>query len=122
MSRARLELLQWFALFGGPVAFAVEHVVGFFTVSADCNPVSWTVPQHPIELAAMSVAALVILAAEAAAVLVFRATRDAGWESEPTLGRMHFLSTPALVIAPHFLTLVLLSGLGAAAHPTCHQS
>jgi hypothetical protein len=122
VTRTRLELLQWFSLFAGPAAFAVEHVVGFFTVSADCNPVTLTVPQHPIELAAMSAAALVIVAAEAAAVVVFRETRSAGWESEPPLGRMHFLSTAALIIGPLFLTLVLLSGLGAAAHPNCHQS
>jgi len=122
VTRPRLELLQWFALFGGPIAFAVEHVVGFFTVSADCNPVTWTVPQHPIELAAMAAAALVIVSAQGAAFLAFRETRSAGWESEPPLGRIHFLSTAALIVGPIFLTLVLLSGLGAAAHPNCHQS
>jgi hypothetical protein len=122
VTRARLELLQWFGLFAGPAAFAVEHVVGFFATAADCNPVPWSIPQHSIELAAMAAAAVVILAGEGAALLAFRESRSAGWESAPPLGRIHFLSTAALVVGPLFLTLVLLSGLGAAAHPNCHQS
>ena len=122
MTRGRLELLQWFGLFAGPVAFAIEHVVGFFAAAADCNPVQWSLPQHSIELAAMAAAALVIVSAEGAALLAFRASRAVGWEAEPPLGRIHFLSTAALIVGPLFLTLVLLSGLGAAAHPNCHQS
>jgi hypothetical protein len=122
VTRGRLELLQWFGLLAGPAAFMVEHVVGFFATAADCNPVQWSVPQHPIELAMMAAAALVILSGEGAALLAFRETRSAGWESEPPLGRIHFLSTAALIVGPLFLTLVLLSGLGAAAHPNCHQS
>jgi hypothetical protein len=124
VTRNRLEALQWFGLFAGPIAFALEHVVGVFSVLADCNPAgrAWAVPQHPIQLGAMGVAAVVIVAAEGAAFLAYRATTDVSQEGEPPLGRIRFLSTAALIVGPIFLTLVLLSGLGAAGHPNCQQS
>ena len=30
MTRVRLEALQWFALLGGPLAWTVDHVTGYF--------------------------------------------------------------------------------------------
>jgi hypothetical protein len=124
VTRNRLETLQWFGLFAGPIAFAIEHVVAYVSVAADCNPAgsSWTVPQHPIQLTAMALAALVIVAAEGAAFLAFRETEGIDKEGEPPLGRIRFLSTAALIIGPIFLALVLLSGLGGAAHVNCRQS
>jgi hypothetical protein len=122
VTRSRLEACQWFGLLGGPIAFAVEHVVGVVATFADCNPVRYGVPQHPIQLAASAAAALVVVLGEGAALLAFRETRRIGWEDDPPLGRIRFLSTAALAIGPLFLTLVLLGGLGAAAHPNCHQA
>jgi hypothetical protein len=124
VTRARLELLQWFGLFAGPLAFAIDHVVAYASVAADCNPAGsdWTVPQHPIQLTATALAAVVIVAAEGAAFLAYRETQDVSQEGEPPLGRIRFLSTAALIIGPIFLTLVLLGGLGGAAHVNCRQS
>ena len=116
--------MQWFGLFAGPVAFAIEHVIGYASVAADCNPAgaAWAVPQHPIQLTAMALAAIVIVAAEGAAFLAYRETAAVDKEGEPPLGRIRFLSTAALIIGPIFLTLVLLSGLGGAAHVNCAQA
>jgi hypothetical protein len=124
MTRARLEALQWFGLFAGPLAFMAYHVAGLFSVFADCNPAGarWSVPQHAIELAVTIAAAAVIVAAELAALAAFRATKDVDQEGEPPLGRIHFLSMASLVIGPLFLTLVLLGGIGAVVHPDCHQA
>jgi hypothetical protein len=124
VTRTRLEALQWFALFAGPLAFAGQHVAEVFGSMADCNPAGsrWGVPQHPVQVGLTVAAALVVLAAEGAAYLAFRATADVDQEGAPPLGRIRFLSTAALVIGPLFLALVLLSGLGAAAHPNCHQA
>jgi len=124
MTRTRLEALQWFGLFAGPLAFAAQHVAEVFGSLADCNPAGsrWAVPQHPIQVGLTIAAAIVVVAAEAAAYLAFRETRDVGQEDEPPLGRIRFLATASLVIGPLFLALVLLSGLGAAAHPSCHQA
>jgi hypothetical protein len=124
VTRTRLEALQWFGLFAGPLAFAAQHVAELFATLADCNPAGsdWAVPQHGIQLGLTATAALVVVAAEAAAFAAYRATRDVGYDDEPPLGRIRFLATASLVIGPLFLALVLLSGLGAAAHPNCHQA
>jgi hypothetical protein len=121
VTRSRLEACQWFGLFAGPIAFAVEHVVGVMATLANCNPARFDVPQHPVQLAASAAAALVVVLGEGAAFLAFSETRQVDWEDDPPLGRIRFLSTAALVIGPLFLTLVLLDGLGAAAHPDCRQ-
>jgi hypothetical protein len=124
VTRTRLEALQWFALFAGPLAFAGQHVAEVFTSLADCNPAgaSWAVPQHSVQIGLTVAAALVVAAAEGAAYLAFRETSDVETEGAPPLGRIRFLATAALVIGPIFLALVLLSGLGAAAHPNCRQA
>ncbi len=124
MTRPSLESLQWFGLLAGPLAFLCEHVVGVGTTFADCSPAGsgWAVPMHGIQVGMTAAAAVVIVLAEAAALVAFRATRDVDKEGEPPLGRIRFLSTAALGIGPIFLTLVLLGGVGAAVHPACHQS
>jgi hypothetical protein len=123
-SRLALEGLQWFGLFAGPLAFAGEHVIGVGATLATCNPGTqgWDVAEHTVQLAAMGVAALVVLVGEAAAYLVFLATKDVDLEGDPPCGRMRFLSTAALVIGPIMLTIVLLSGLGAYSHNPCRQA
>jgi hypothetical protein len=119
MTRPSLETLQWFGLLAGPAAFAVEHVVGVEAALADCNPARLDVPVHWLQLAATVVAALVVVAGEAAALGAYRATKDVGWEDEPPLGRIRFLATASLAIGPLFLALVLLGGLGAVFRGTC---
>jgi hypothetical protein len=115
----RLEAQQWFGLLGGPAAWAVEHVVGVEVVFARCSPAELGLSTHAWQLTAMGVAAAVVVAAEAAAWFAFSATRSVDWEGDPPRGRIRFLSTAALVLGPIFLALVLLSGLGAAAHGGC---
>jgi hypothetical protein len=124
MTRPSLESLQWFGLLAGPLAFLCEHVVGVGATFADCSPAGsgWAVPMHSIQIGVTAAAAVVIVLAEVAAVLAFRATQGVDKEGEPPLGRIRFLSTAALAIGPLFLALVLLGGVGAAVHANCHQS
>lgn len=122
MTRARLEACQWLGLLAGPIAFAVQHVLGVGATLADCNPGGIGAPVHALQAAATTIAALVVLAGEAAALLAFRATREVEIEGDPPLGRIRFLTTAALAIGPLFLTLVLLDGIGVLAHSTCRQS
>jgi hypothetical protein len=122
MTRARLEAYQWLGLLVGPLAFAVQHVLGVEATLADCNPARLTTPLHPLQAGATTAAALLILAGEAAALLAFRATRDVEIEGDPPAGRIRFLATAALAIGPIFLTLVLLDGVGVLSHAGCRQS
>lgn len=115
----RLEALQWFGLVGGPIAWAVEHVLGVSFVLARCDPVIAPISVRAAVLAATGVAFAIVLAAEWAAWTAFSETRDVDWEGDPPRGRIHFLATAALAMEPIFLALVLLTGIGAAVHGGC---
>ena len=123
-SRPSLEMLLWFSLLAGPLAFAVSHVVGVGATFATCSPAGsrWSVPMHGIQLGVAAGAALVIVLAELAGIAAFIATRQVDKEGEPPLARIRFLSAAALAIGPIFLTLVLLGGIGAAVHPACRKA
>lgn len=117
-----LEALQWFGLLAGPLAYAVEHVLGLGATLARCNPAGFGLDPHPYQLAAMAVAGAIIVAGEAAALMVFVALRHVGQEDDPPPGRIRFLATASLVLGPIFLTLVLLNGLGAVYDGPCRQA
>jgi hypothetical protein len=117
-----LEALQWFGLFAGPLAFAVEHVLGLGATLARCNPAGFGFDPHPYQLAAMAAAAAIVVAGETAALLVFFALRGVGQEDDPPSGRIRVLATASLVLGPIFLTLVLMNGLGAVHDGPCRQA
>lgn len=123
-SRISVEALQWFGLLAGPLAFAAAHVAGFFLAASECNPAAslWQVPVHAVELGVTALAALVVVAAEAAAALAYAATNGIDREAPGPPGRIRFLATAALVVGPIFLALVLLGGVGSTFHPECRQA
>ena len=63
----RLEALLWFGLLGGPLAWAVLHVLSVEVELARCNPAQVPLSPRAWQLAATGVAATVVLAAEWAA-------------------------------------------------------
>jgi hypothetical protein len=116
-----LEALQWFGLAAAPLAFAAQHVLGVGATLARCNPASLGLDPHVYQLTAMAIAAMIVVAGEAAALLAYLATREVHYEDDPPPGRIRFLATAALVLGPIFLTLVLLDGLGAVSVGACRQ-
>jgi hypothetical protein len=117
------RLLLLYALLGAPAAWVGLHVVGWGLSEAACN--EWgrarldiAVPTWEIALTAS--AGAIAAGAVAAAIVAWRSTRTD--DESPPAGRIHFVATLALVLAPLFLMLVLLAGLGATVLPTCVQS
>jgi hypothetical protein len=117
MTRIRLEALQWYALLGGALAWATQHVVGYFVSTAACNDAASHVSAVQVALAVG--AALAIVSAEAAAVIVFRATSP---DEPPPLGRLHFFAQAAILGNVLFLFIVVLSSVGTVVHLPCAQS
>jgi hypothetical protein len=70
-------------------------------------------------LAVTVAAAVVAVAAIAAAIVTFRATRGA---EEPPAARIHFLAVIGITVGPLFLAMIVMSGLGAIFLPQCVQS
>lgn len=125
MSRS-LERLVWFGLLGGPFAFVGQFLVGYVTTEAACGRAGFGVSVDAITAVATALGATVAALAGLTSVVVWRGTRAAegagGAEEPPPLGRVHFLATVGMTIAPLFLAIILMSGLGAIFLPECHQS
>jgi hypothetical protein len=117
VTRLRLELLQWYALFGGALAWAAQHVVGYFVSTAGCGSVGVNMTVAQVLLAVG--AGVLVLGAEAAAFTVFRATAP---DAPPPAGRLHFFAQAALLGNVLFLVIVVLDGTGAITHLPCAQS
>lgn len=123
MSR-RLEVLQWFGLFGGAVAWTAQLVLGFGFAQAACSPargsleVGTTVPQLALTVGA---AAIVVLAGLASLVVVL-ATSGSHYDGAPPDGRRRFFALGALAANLLFLAIVLNTGLQATEHFPCRQS
>ncbi|HEX6700005.1 MAG TPA: hypothetical protein VF101_04675 [Gaiellaceae bacterium] len=120
----RIELLQWFGLFGGAAAWTLQHLGIFAIAVARCNPGSarWGIDDQTWKLALTIAAGVVALAAEAAAVTTFLRTRDAGEDDPPPRGRLHFLSACASAGNVLFLGAILLDGIGSLYWHPCTQA
>ena len=113
----------WLGVFGAPAAWTIQHVTGFALTEARCREAAsggWSLNMDAWTIVVSAAAAAVAVAALIAAVVTFRATRGA--ESEPPRGRIHFLAAIGITIAPLFLAMILMSGLGAIFLPECVQS
>jgi hypothetical protein len=100
------------------MAWAIQFVIGFWISQSGCDRGGVSIDGWT--LAVTLVAAAAAVGAQAAAIAVYRATKDAG--SEPPAGRVHFLATVGLAISPLFLAIILMSGLGVVVLPNCHQA
>ena len=119
---SRRQALMWYGMFGGPVAWAGQHIAGFGLTLADCHDL--TLPHRDINyhawtIVVTTVALVVIAGAGVAAIGAWRLTRG---EEELPGARIHFLAVVGMAITPLFFIIVLMSGLGALLLPQCVQS
>ena len=117
MSVRRLSLLQWIGVLVAPVVWALQHVVGYGIAQARCGAggMNWGISNTVWELALLGCAGLLVLVGEAAAIVVFRATR--GEDAEES--RLHFFATAAVVANVLFLAILLMDGLASALEKAC---
>jgi hypothetical protein len=126
MSRPRNELLAWVGALGPPFVWAGQHVAGLALGLADCpdNTVGpgWSVPVNAATIVVGGAAATLAVLCGLAAVVAWRATRDADDTDAPPAGRTHFLAVIGMTITPLFLAMILMSSAGAIAAQGCVQS
>jgi hypothetical protein len=125
------SLLVWYAVGGGAVAWAIQHVAGIALGWAECNQGGRSVPLRAGQAAASGVAAVIALSAIAAAIWLFRSTYRAGdlFAEErrgdgatPPVGRIHFLAIVGITVNVLALVIILLDGVGAPLLSLCQQS
>lgn len=123
-ARRNPETLQWIGLFAAPLAWTVQLVLGYgFTVGA-CGTIGsrWSVSITTWELTVTAATAIVALGGQLAALLAWRATRDAGDTDPPPAGRIQFFARAALLANTIFLIAILLGGIAAAHDAGCRQA
>ncbi len=120
------QALAWVGALGPPFAWAAQHIGGYAVGLADCpdntRGPGWDVPVDAWTIVIGSVTALAVVGCGLAAVLAWRATRDADDSDAPPAGRVHFLAVIGMTIAPLFLAIILMSSAGAIAANGCTQS
>ena len=124
MTRRRLALLQWFALFGGPLAWTIEHVVGFGISDAGCNVAGaqWGLDPDVLQSVLAVLVGVVVIAAWFAAAVVFRETSSVDLDAPGPLGRIHFFAQAALLGNVLFFVIVVLDGITSVHDLPCRQS
>lgn len=122
-SRMRLEILQWFALFGGALAWTTQHVVGYFASTAACSE-AFVANVHPVvwQIALACGAGIVVASAEVSAFVVYRATSDVDENAPGPYGRLHFFATAALLGNVLFMVIVTFDAVGSVFNLPCTGS
>jgi hypothetical protein len=120
----RIELLQWFGLFGGAAAWTLQHLGLFAVAVARCNSGSaqWGIDATAWKLALTLGAGVVAVGAELAAGATWRRTRGAGESDPPPTGRLHFFALCAVVGNVLFLGAIVLDGVGSLYWHPCGQA
>lgn len=126
-SSSRLGKLVWFAVLGGPTAWALQFLFALQFGLARCESPAgrYEFPVHVISATLGAIGFLVGMLATLAAILVFRATREDEHTQDPaqiTNGRLHFLAAVGIVVNPLTATICAMVAIGVPLLGLCHQS
>lgn len=132
MKSAHSNLVVWFGVLGGPVAWAIQFVTGLFLTFYDCGAESRSsVPLHPLETV-IGVGAIVVgLASASVATWLFRDTRRdrevsleviRGFGGRPPVARLHFLAIVGVTVNFLAIAIVAMTTIGSPELLNCRQS
>ena len=133
MSFRPRNAVVWFAVAGGPVAYAVQFVAGLAFSFAQCNQTAgrWKLPVYSWQAALAAGGVLVALASMATSAWLFLRTfrldgvfaqERRGDGSAPPIGRLHFLAIVGLTVNFLAVAIIVMDGIGAPLLHLCQQS
>ncbi len=123
----------WFAVLGGPGAWAAQFVINLTFTFAQCNAPAgrWELPVHGWQIAVSAGAIVIGLAAQAASLWLYLRTVNIdhiaeaerhGEGSAPPTGRINFLAMVGLTVNFLSLAIIVMTAIGAPLLPVCQQS
>ncbi len=122
-AQAPTSPLLWFAVLGAPLAWGLQFGVGYWITQARCSPGdAWGAAPDAWALVLTVLSAGLAIAAGATAAALFRATETADAKGAPPAGRTHFLATVGIAIAPLFVAIIVMNGVGVLTLSSCTQS
>jgi hypothetical protein len=115
--------LLWYAVLGAPAAWGAQFAISYWVTEAKCSVAGerWGVSVEAWVIALTVVATAVALGGWLIALGLFQATESDDLDSAPPGGRTRFLAAVGLAIAPIFIAIILLNGVGAVVQ-SCSQS
>ena len=121
--RSPVSPLLWYSVLGAPAAWAAQFGISYWVTEAKCSVAGtrWGISVDAWVIALTVLAATIALGAGYVAVALFRATESADIDADPPSGRTRFFAAVGLAIAPIFLAIILLNGIGEVIH-SCSQS
>jgi hypothetical protein len=132
MKLERSNLIVWFGVLGGPLAWGAQFSVSLFLTFFECGAAARReLPMHTVQVA-LGIAAIVVgLVSTAVAGWLFRDTRRdrelslqviRGFGGAPPLGRIHFLAIVGLTVNFLALAIVAMTTIGGPELLNCRQS
>ena len=120
MTSAPTELRVWFGVLAAPLAWVAQHVSGYAVSEAACDPVGRGGIAQGTIAGVTSAGALAV--ALAGLVVADRVRRATSADAPPPESRRHFLGVVGMAIAPLFMCIIVMSGVGAVVLESCRQS
>jgi uncharacterized membrane protein YidH (DUF202 family) len=113
--------LQVYALYGAPLAWTAQLVLGYGLTEAACGPSgrAWDIPIDTWEAVLTGVTLVIAVGAWASAAVLHRGVQR-GEIADP-LGRVKFLATIGLVVGAVFVTLIVYTGTGVLTLEECRR-
>lgn len=130
MTTRRSNLLLWFGVLGGALAWAVQFIANLAFGWARCNPpvTRWALPVHGWEIALSAGALVVGLASLTVSTVIFIRSKDVagqelqGMGTPPPLGRINFLAVMGILVNVLAIAIIVMTGIGAPMLGVCQQS
>ena len=115
--------LLWYAVLGAPIAWGLQFAISYWVTEAKCSVAGgrWGISVDAWVIVLTVLAAALAMGGWLVALGLFQATGDDELDSAPPGGRTRFLAALGLAIAPIFLAIILLNGIGAVVQ-SCTQS
>ena len=115
--------LLWFSVLGAPFAWAAQFGISYWVTEAKCSVAGerWGISVDAWVIALTVLAAAVALGGWLVALGLFQATASDDLDSSPPGGRTRFMAAVGLAIAPIFIAIILLNGIGSVVQ-SCTQS
>ncbi len=112
----------WYAVLGGPGAYAVQMGLLYWLAEAGCSPTGgqWGISLGVWAVAVTAVTAVLAAGAWFTALRLYRRTGDR--HAPPPSGRVAFLAIVGMTVAFLSFALILMTGAGLLTFDVCNQS